>query len=139
MANYLIDLALTAGYYAKPERDISDIVFENKLKLVKSKLEQLTNKIDERVQLLEKHHTEILYDEVAINNILLSLPDRFTMYCSPSQQSLQLEQQKLRLHQERRQETAKAWSDIISLYTAAIDIYSQIQKHQSKREMMDNL
>jgi hypothetical protein len=142
MENYLLQFMPYLDRYLPPEyeKDLTDVLFDTKLRLIKSKLEMIMSKVEERATLKNKHQTGILYDEITVNNLMMSLPDRFTPYCPPSEQTLQLEQQKLRLNQERRAENSKAWSDVLNLYTESIDTYLQLKKQENKREMMmDNL
>ena len=120
------------------EQDLTDTFFDNKLRLFRSKLEMILSKIEERSLIRERNNIGILYDEVSVDNLMFTLPDRFTPYCPPSNQTLQLKQEKLRLNSERRSETSKAWSDIVNLYCQAIDAYLQIKKEENKKEVLEN-
>jgi hypothetical protein len=143
MENYLLQfMPYLEGYRTKEkeqEKDISDVVFDSRLGLVKSQLEAITARITERAEMRDSHHAGILYDEAAIDNMMHGLPDRFTPYQPMSRESLQLEQLKLRLSDSRRMENASAWRDVSMLYTQAMDAYLELQKQKNKKDLISNL
>ena len=146
-SNYLLELMAystkyTADAYKNEndsDSDIVDTMFENKLKLVKSKLEMITRKIDERAVIKDNNLKDILYDECNVDNLMAELPDGFTPYLSPSRETLQLEKLKLTLSDKKRMEIASAWRDVSMLYNNAIDTYLDIMKQDSKKSMVEDL
>lgn len=119
--------------------DITDTVFENKLKLVQRKLSLIHDKIEQRRQIKDHNLADILEDECTVDNLILKQPDVFTPYLPPSQQTIRLEELKMKMNDKRRMELANAWRDVSMLYNIGIDAYLDIMKQENKKEMMESL
>ena len=129
----------SAGYQI-PEQDITEAVFENKLNLVKRKLSMIQDKIEQRRQIKDRNLADILDDEVTVDNLILSQPDVFAPYSMPpSQQTIRLEELKLKMNEKRRMELANSWRDVSMLYNQGIEAYLEIMKQENKKKMMESL
>jgi hypothetical protein len=126
MGNY--DITPYSAGYSTP--DIAEQWFENKLNGVKSKLELITAKIDERAQLKDRNINQILYDEVKVDNLMLDLPE----YSQSERQAL--EKLNLNLSEQRRKEIVQAWKDVSDLYLKAIDAYIDLKNQNFKKDML---
>jgi hypothetical protein len=139
MDNYFMQFADYSAGYQKPEIDITEVVFENKLNLIQRKLSLIQDKIEQRSQIKDCNLQDILDDECTVDNLILAQPDVFTQYQPPSQQTIKLEELKLKMNEKRRMELANSWRDVSMLYNMGIDAYLDIMKQDDKKKMMESL
>ena len=123
----------------KPKNDIIDNIFNDKLELIKGKINDLLKLIDERLKVKAQVLSNLEDEILRAKNIILEKSPRTAYSLLPIEPVCRdMEKEIFRIEKTKIEEEITAWNDVLQLKRDIVDLENELLNATKRRNLIEN-